>query len=179
MNNTRLAVPVKMIQDQYTKYIVYQIHWESRHSSPISGHVSFINNSTPIFKPDRHLSEIFIHSQTRYLQEKNLDKQIMWLCEQNWQWTQRCKNVWTTLQFCSSDCGLLQVTSMVTKLESMIVWLHSYNFPCEKQNTKKIQVHSQMNSGLEINLDVIPVIMTGGSLDLLVTAEFMPVIVTP
>ena len=60
-----------------------------------------------------------------------------------------------------------------------IVWLHSYNFPCEKQNTKKIQVHSQMNSGLEINLDVIPVIMTGGSLDLLVTAEFMPVIVTP
>jgi hypothetical protein len=36
-----------------------------------------------------------------------------------------------------------------------------------------------MNSGLEINLDVIPVIMTGGSPDLLVTAEFMPVIVTP
>ena len=33
--------------------------------------------------------------------------------------------------------------------------------------------------GLEINLDVIPVIMTGGSLNLPVTAEFMPVIVTP
>jgi hypothetical protein len=32
---------------------------------------------------------------------------------------------------------------------------------------------------LEINLDVIPVIMTGGSLNLPVTAEFMPVIVTP
>jgi hypothetical protein len=34
-------------------------------------------------------------------------------------------------------------------------------------------------SSLEINLDVIPVIMTGGSLNLPVTAEFMPVIVTP
>jgi hypothetical protein len=34
-------------------------------------------------------------------------------------------------------------------------------------------------SGLEINLEVIPVIMTGGSLNLPVTAEFMTVIVTP
>ena len=34
-------------------------------------------------------------------------------------------------------------------------------------------------SGLEINLDVIPVIMASGSLILPVTAEFMPVIVTP
>ena len=36
-----------------------------------------------------------------------------------------------------------------------------------------------MHSGLKINLDVIPLIMTGGSLNLPVTAEFMPVIVTP
>jgi hypothetical protein len=34
-------------------------------------------------------------------------------------------------------------------------------------------------SGFEINLDVIPVIMTGGSRNLPVTEEFMPVIVTP
>ena len=33
--------------------------------------------------------------------------------------------------------------------------------------------------GLEINLDIIPVIITGGSLNLPVTAEFMPVIVNP
>ena len=36
-----------------------------------------------------------------------------------------------------------------------------------------------LTPGLEINLDVTPVIMTGGSLNLQVTAEFMPVIVTP
>ena len=36
-----------------------------------------------------------------------------------------------------------------------------------------------LTTGLEINLDVIPVIMTGGSLNLPVTAEFIPVIVTP
>ena len=35
------------------------------------------------------------------------------------------------------------------------------------------------SAGLEINIDVIPVIMTDGSLNLPVTAEFMPVIVTP
>jgi hypothetical protein len=35
-----------------------------------------------------------------------------------------------------------------------------------------------LDAGLEINLDVMPVIMTGGSLNLPVTAEFMPVIVT-
>ena len=34
-------------------------------------------------------------------------------------------------------------------------------------------------AGLEINLGVIPVIMTGGSQNLPVTAEFVPVIVTP
>ena len=37
---------------------------------------------------------------------------------------------------------------------------------------------SALDAGLEINLDVMPVIMTGGSLNLPVTAEFMPVIVT-
>jgi hypothetical protein len=36
-----------------------------------------------------------------------------------------------------------------------------------------------LKAGLEINLDVIPVIMTDGSLNLPVTAEFMLVIVTP
>jgi hypothetical protein len=40
-------------------------------------------------------------------------------------------------------------------------------------------LHTASYAGLEINLDVIPVIMTGGSLNLPVTAEFMPVIVTP
>jgi uncharacterized membrane protein (UPF0136 family) len=38
---------------------------------------------------------------------------------------------------------------------------------------------SVMDAGLEINLDVVPVIMTCGSLNLPVTAKFMPVIVTP
>jgi hypothetical protein len=36
-----------------------------------------------------------------------------------------------------------------------------------------------LSTGLEINLDIIPVIMTGEPLNLPVTVEFMSVIVTP
>jgi hypothetical protein len=41
-----------------------------------------------------------------------------------------------------------------------------------------VKKSNALDAGLEINLDVMPVIMTGGSLNLPVTAEFMPVIVT-
>jgi hypothetical protein len=73
-------------------------------------------------------------------------------------------------------------------LDSLNTWSYINNMSFNASKCKVLTVTRKLNpvnfdyrleAGLEINLDVIPVIMTGGPPNLTVTAEFMPVIVTP
>jgi hypothetical protein len=78
------------------------------------------------------------------------------------------------------DMGNILVLGILKKRAHTVL---EYSLQCQRLPIKRQKLTEldgvMVYSGLKINLDVIPVIMTGGSLNLPVTVEFMPVIVTP